>query len=125
MDLKTDKLKDVENAKLRLAYFDMQIRQAAERAEYHATECYAYETIEASYRDDLKHVHDQIGLDVLEGGTYHFKYYEPILEKLDLGCQVFTKKAHNAAAMGALSIESKEYYEELKNDFIKIQNERN
>ncbi len=121
MDLKTDKLKDIENAKLRLAYFDMQIRQAAEWAEYHATECHTYETIEASYRDDLKRVHDQISADTQEGGTYHFKYYEPILEKLGVGCQIFTKKANNAAVMGTQSIKAKEYYEELKNEFLKIQ----
>ena len=121
MDLKTDKLKDVENAKLRLVYFDMQIRQAAERAEYHATERKVYETIENSYRDDLKRVYDQIGLDVLEGRTYHFRYYEPILEKLDAGCQMYTKKVNNAKEETKQALRIKNNYEELKNEFLKLQ----
>ena len=110
-----------ENAKLRLAYFDMRIRQAAERAEYHASECEVYAAIEESYRDDLKRMHEQIRLDTIESGMYHSRYYEPILEKLIASCQTFTRKVNIAKEEAMQALRTKNDYEELKNEFLKIQ----
>ena len=115
MDLKT------ENAKFRLAYFDMQIRQAAERAAHYASEYYAYEAIEKSYRDDLERAYEQIRLDTIESGMYPFSYYEPILEKLDTRCQTIAKKVNIAKKEAIQALSDRNKYKGLKNEFIKIQ----
>ena len=110
-----------ENAKLRLAYFDMLIRHAAERAEHHASECEVYAAIEEGYRDDLKRMHAQIRLDTIESGMYNSRYYEPILEKLVARCQTITKKVNIAKKEAIQALSNRNKYKELKDEFIKIQ----
>ena len=116
-----DRLKNKENAKLRLAFYDLMIAQAAERAQYHETERVAYENVAAGYRSELKRVYEQIRLDTLEGGTYHFRYYEPILADLDNKCKIFDRKVRVANEMVSLTVQTKQHYEKIKNEFIEIQ----